>query len=270
MAIITISRGTCSGGKELAECVAGQLRCKCISRELIAEASEKYGVSAEDLFSSLERAPGFFERLSRDRDRYLAIIRAALCEHALSGDLVYHGNAGHFLLAGPRHVLRVRVIADMSYRVSAAMERLALTHGKAVEYINRVDRERARWTKFLYGVDWQDPKHYDAVLNLQHISISSACELVCHMAGLEDFRSTEESRQALADLALSSRVKAALLSDDRTAPGKLEVIAQKGEVTVRGSVKLHEAAAAIPEVAGAVEGVTKLNCEVGLSSGFPV
>lgn len=270
MGIITVSRGTCSGGKELAECIASQLGYECISREVIVEASERYGVSAEALASSLEKAPTFLQRLSRDRDRYLAIIRAVLCEYALSGNLVYHGHAGHFLLAGPTHVLRIRVIADMPYRINAAMQRLGLTHEKAIEYVNRVDRERARWAEFLYGVEWQNPKHYDAVFNLEHISIPSACKLVCHMIELDDFRCTKESQQTLANLSLSSRVRAALLSDDRTASGKLEVIADKGEITVRGSVKLQEAAAAIPEVAQAVEGVGKVTCEVGLSSRLPV
>jgi len=268
MAIITISRGTCSGGKELAECIAGQLGYKCVSREIIVEASQKYGVSAEALASSLDKAPRFFQRLKRERDRYLAIIRAALCEYALDNNLVYHGNAGHFLIAGPKHVIRVRVIADMPFRIDAAMRRLGLTRDKAIKYINQVDKERIRWTKFLYGVEWQNPQHYDAVLNLERISIPGACAIVCRLVELDDFRWTEESQQALVNLTLSSRVQAALLSDERTAANTFEVFANKGEVTIRGSVKLQEAANAISEVAGAVDGVAKVNCEIGLSAGI--
>jgi len=59
-----------------------------------------------------------------------------------------------------------------------------------------------------------------------------------------------------------------LLSDERTAANTFEVFANKGEVTIRGSVKLQEAANAISEVAGAVDGVAKVNCEIGLSAGI--
>ena len=269
MGLITVSRGTCSGGKVLAECIANQLGYKCISREIIAEASERYGVSPEVLASSIDKAPKFLDRLNRDRDRYLAIIRTVLCEYALDGNLVYHGHAGHFLLAGPRHVLRIRVVANMEFRINAAMQRLGLTHEKAIEYIEHVDKERSRWTKFLYGVDWEDSIHYDAVFNLEHVSIPSACELICHMVQLQDFQCTEESQQALANLVLSNRIQAALLGDNRTASAKLEVIADKGEVTVRGSVKLQEAVEAIPEIIQTIEGITKVNYEIGLTSGFP-
>ena len=42
MAIITISRGTMSGGKKLAELLCQRLGYQCISREIIVEAAEKY------------------------------------------------------------------------------------------------------------------------------------------------------------------------------------------------------------------------------------
>ena len=38
-------------------------------------------------------------------------MRTALLECARGGDFVYHGYAGHLLLSGIAHVLRVRVIA---------------------------------------------------------------------------------------------------------------------------------------------------------------
>ncbi|MGB9736313.1 MAG: cytidylate kinase family protein, partial [bacterium] len=49
MAIITISRGTFSGGQMLAECLAKKLGYKSISREILIEAAEKYGISENNL-----------------------------------------------------------------------------------------------------------------------------------------------------------------------------------------------------------------------------
>ena len=47
MAIITISRGTFSGGQSLAEYVAGKLGYRCLAREVLIEAARQYGVDEE-------------------------------------------------------------------------------------------------------------------------------------------------------------------------------------------------------------------------------
>jgi len=39
MSVITISRGTFSGGRWLAECVAGHLGYRCVNRDVIVEMS---------------------------------------------------------------------------------------------------------------------------------------------------------------------------------------------------------------------------------------
>ena len=45
MAIITISRGSYSKGKEIAEKVAQQLGYECIARRVLLEASEEFNAS---------------------------------------------------------------------------------------------------------------------------------------------------------------------------------------------------------------------------------
>jgi cytidylate kinase len=258
MPIITISRGTFSGGKELAECLAGKLGYPCVSREVIVEAAETYGVSEGTIATALSRAPSFLDRLKRDRDRYLAFTKAALCQRAKAGNLVYHGLAGHHLLAGIRHVIRVRVVADIGYRVQAAMKRLGMTSHQAEDYIRKVDRERVKWTQFLYGVAWEDPRSYDVVLNLEHLGIQGACVTVVRLAELDVFQPTEESRAAMENLALSSLVLAALARDERTRDGGFQVQATAGVVTVEGVVRVSGMVEWVPEVAGAVEGVQQV------------
>jgi cytidylate kinase len=269
MPIITISRGTFSGGKELAECLAEKLGYPCISREVLVEAAERYGVSESELFTALSRAPTFLDRIKRDRERYLTFIKAALCQRAKAGNLVYHGLGGHHLLAGIRHVIRVRVVADISYRVQAAMNRLGLTSHQAEVYIRKVDAERVKWTQFLYGVAWQDPRNYDVVLNLERLGIQGACVAVGRLAELEMFQPTEESRAAMENLALSSLVLAALSRDEQTRDGGFRVQAKDGVVTVEGIVKVPGIAEAVPGVVQTVEGVKQVVNNVVLG-GYPV
>ena len=44
MSVITISRGSYSRGKEVAEKVAKQLGYECISRDILLEASEEFNI----------------------------------------------------------------------------------------------------------------------------------------------------------------------------------------------------------------------------------
>ncbi len=84
---------------------------------------------------------------------------------------MYHGNAGHLLLKGGPHVLRVRIIAPMEFRLKMAQDRLKLSRAEALDYIARMDQDRRKWAQYLYGVDWGDPANYDIVLNLEHMTI---------------------------------------------------------------------------------------------------
>lgn len=270
MPIITISRGTFSGGKDLADCLARRLGYPSVSREVIVDASRRFGVSGNDLLDVMSHPPSFFDRLKRDRDQYLAFVRAAFCQYAKQGDLIYHGHAGHHLLAGIGHLIRVRVVADMSFRVEAAMEREHLTSHEAEAHIHKVDSERRKWTRFLYGVSWDDPANYDIVVNLEHLGLEGACDLVARMAELEQFQVTRESQEALEDLALSSLVIATLANDARTADADLQVHATGGVVTVEGFVGEREVVAGVPQVLQDVEGMTRLINEVAFTPPYPM
>jgi cytidylate kinase len=269
MPIITISRGTFSGGRDLAGALAEELHCLCISREVLVEAGERYGASEAALSAALSQAPSLIDRLKRDRDRYLAYIRAVLCKHAQEGDFIYHGYAGHHLLAGIRHVIRVRVVADTSFRINAAMKQLNMTSRQAEVYIKKVDSERRKWTRFLYGVAWEDPSNYDVVLNLEYLGIVGACATVVRLTELPQFQPTNESRKALGNLALQSSVFAALARDGRTRDADFRVRADDGVVTVEGVAKLPEMMESVGEIVSKVEGVTRVVNQV-VALGLPV
>ncbi|MBW1732092.1 MAG: cytidylate kinase family protein, partial [Deltaproteobacteria bacterium] len=64
MAIITISRGSFSHGKEIAEKVAAKLGYECISREVLIEASEFFNVAEMKLTKSIHDAPSILERMT--------------------------------------------------------------------------------------------------------------------------------------------------------------------------------------------------------------
>ena len=182
MSVITISRGSFSGGKTLAECLAAKLGYRCIGRETIVERAAASGASHEELLSALLNPPGFLERFQHKRYRYLALFQAALAEEVKNGKVVYHGNAGHLMLKGAAAVLRIRIIAPTEMRLAMVQERLKLTGKEALDYIQKTDEGRRKWVRYLYGVDWDDPALYDLVLNLEHINTEEACGVIDALA----------------------------------------------------------------------------------------
>ena len=257
MAIITISRGSMSGGKKLAEMLAETLGYNCVSREIILETAYDYGVPEEKLFEAIFKNPSIFQKLTFAREHYLAFIQATLCEYAKDDNLIYHGHAGHFLLEGVSHVLKIRILACTSYRVKAAMAEFGYTEKDAVKYINKVDKQRVKWTKFLYGKDWRSPELYDVVFNLEHFDLETVCELVQHAVKQPCFQSTPESIKAIRDLLIASRVRAALARLPEMRLEYISVEADDGSVTIRGRTMSQNVADAIPETVKGVPGVTE-------------
>ena len=62
MSVITISRGSFSGGKMLAECLSATLGYRCIDRDVIVERAAASRVSQEELQRALEKPPSFLVR----------------------------------------------------------------------------------------------------------------------------------------------------------------------------------------------------------------
>jgi cytidylate kinase len=268
MAIVTISRGSYIGGIAVAERLARLLGHPCVSREVVLDAAQDSGVDERELQSTLEEPPRFWQRTPGRIPAHLNLVRAALLRRAQAGDLVYHGYAGHLLLRDISHVLRVRIIAGPEARIEALMQDKNMSRKEAAAHLRKLDAQLMKWTRFLYGVDWQDPSLYDVVLNLDRLSVDGAAATLAAMTRLDDFQPTEESRKAYEDLYMSSVVWAALTKDERTRGANIRVGADAGNVLITGVAANVSVVNAIREVAERVEGVRQVDNQVGVGSNW--
>lgn len=232
MAIITISRGSMSGGAALARCLGTFLGYPVLAREVLVEAAAKLGVPEEVLRKNIQSSESPFEILREDRKIFLCALQSALANRCASGNLIYHGNAGQFLLKGLPTLLRVRLIAPRAVRIRTLVEHQALDPAAAREYIRNVDQERVEWTKFVYGADWRDPKNYDLVLNLENVSLETACGIVSHTVTLPAYRTTPPVLEAIRDFGLACRVQLALAIEPALRGIQCEVHAHHGKVDI--------------------------------------
>jgi cytidylate kinase len=229
MSIITISRGSYSNGKEVAEKVAQELGYECVSRDIILEASEEFNVPEIKLIRAIHDAPSILERFTGGKKKFIAYFRAALLEHFQKDNVVYHGLAGHFLVMGISHVLKVRILAEMEDRVKLEMEREGIPKRTALQILKSDDEERRKWSRHLCGIDTWDPTLYDMVFHIKKLTCDDVASLICRAARWEHFRTTPESQQAMDDLTISARVKAALID----LKPDVEVLTENGIAHIR-------------------------------------
>ncbi len=228
MSIITISRGSYSRGKEVAEKLAQALNYQCLSRDILLEASERYNIPEIKLVRAIHDAPSILERFTYSKETYVAYIRADLLRQAKKDNLVYHGLAGHFLLKGIPHVLRVRIIADLEDRVNEEMKRENISAEEARQILLKDDEERRKWSKNLYGIDTWDPSLYDLVINIKYITVNGAVDLIkCALKDLR-FQTTPEGQKLVDEMALAAEIEAAFIQDIPS----IQVEAKENEVFI--------------------------------------
>lgn len=262
MAIITISRGSFSMGRVVAQRVAERLGYDIISREVLLEASKHFNIPEIKLEKAIHDAPGILERYRHTKQAYIAYIRSALVERVMNDNVVYHGLAGHLLLKGVDHVLKVRINADFERRVAYVVEKSGLPEEEARARIIEDDRQRRKWTYDLYGQDPWDSSMYDLTIKIDRLSVDEAVDFICTAAQSKGFAASERSRQKLRDLALACRVKAELVSDFPN----VGVVSEYGNVLVyggggdRGAGKL---ARRVEEIGRTLDGVYSIELHSG-------
>jgi cytidylate kinase len=259
MSIITISHEAFGDGRAVAERVAAILGYRCIGREVLLKASERYGIAEAKFAAVLEEKPQrWWTQWLESRGVYRIVLQAALCELAQEGNLVYHGRAGQELLPGIRHVLNVFVDTPTQSRVQQAMTRKGLSEEAARKYIDDLDRIRSRRLKELFHIDWRDPTRYDIVLNTSRTTVETAAQMIAEFSQREEYRPTPESLQAIKDLTITARVQAVLITSPDIHIMNLEVQTNCGQVYASGVVQAAGIERLIVNTIRRIPGVTEV------------
>lgn len=259
MSVITISRGSYSHGKEVAEKVAQKLGYQCVAREVLIEASKEFNVPEITLLHAVRDAPSFWDRFTFEKERYLAYFRSALLEHFQRDNVVYHGMAGHFLVREISHVLKVRILAEMEDRVRVMMQREGMTNeNEAARAVESIDEARRKWSLHMCGIDTHDPGLYDLVIRIKKLSTDDAADIICYTVGSDRFQATAESQQAMDDLLLAARARAKLVERYP----RVSVNVGEGVVCIGLEGATAREAKEVEDAVGQIPGVKKIDVDL--------
>ncbi len=212
MGIITISRGSFSMGKFIAEKLADVMGYECVSREILLNASKDFDVPEVHLRTALQNAPSIFDRFKHGNKKYIAFIREAFLEKIRNDNVVYHGFAGHFFTKDIPNVLKIRIVADIEFRIKRVMANENVSEDEARKMLINIDEERRKWSMYLYGIDARSPELYDIVLNIECLKVDRTVNRLANIAKLQCFQTSEETKAKIKDMHLAAKAYSVLVN----------------------------------------------------------
>lgn len=260
MAVIAMTREMATLGKDVAAGLADRLGLEVVHHELVEhDIAERAGMQDSEVHRFLEGEASLFQRWKIDSKRLSRYTAQEILELAVKGNVLIRGWGATYLLRSVPHVICVRICAPMSFREQVLMQRLG-TEDTAVarSAIAGNDAGHNRVMHKLFGIDWLDASLYAVVLNTARVPVEDCVEHIAQLAASAAFQETSQSRAALIDQLILSRVRAALeLRFGATVAGlgSLDAAVSDGKVTLLGATSDERLIAQAVRLVHGVEGV---------------
>ena len=252
-----------SGGQIIAQCLAHCAGFTCVTREDLIASVNTHGEIATKVMASIEKATRDYQTFSELRRPFKILMRLALLDYARRGNLAYFGYCGHLLVDGVSHFIKIRLVAPIELRIKTTMERLRCNEEQALDFIHKVDEERASWARFVYGKNLCDPALYDVCINTGRLSFDGVCSLLSLIIQEKEYQPNEESLAALENLYTATMVEAALVIEPKTFAFELGATACNGKVMLEGPYLDDPERSLVMETAASVPGVVSVDYQPG-------
>jgi cytidylate kinase len=259
MPVIAMTREMGSRGREVAERLAERMGLTLVLHELVErDLAERLEVPERTIHRRLEGGATLREKWQVGARRLARHTAEEVLQLAQCGNVLIRGWGACALLRGVPHVARVRVCAPMELRERNAMERRGFTDRNAArQAIEANDEAHKRTVRAAFGVDREDARLYDLVLNSERISVDTSAKLVRELVQSAEFEETGASRALLDDKVLEARIRLRL--DERFTVGTgvsgVRATAVAGPVMLQGIAVNSTLAEEAAKIAGAVAGV---------------
>jgi cytidylate kinase len=258
MNVIAISGPPFSGDSLLAESLADSLGYRIIEPAVVVERAAAWSASHQELNQALTRRPRIWDRFLRRGWAYLIVLQAALAEELRGGRAICYGNLSDLLPSGDGFLLRIRIEAPLEFRTKMVQERFKLGPAESLDLLRQFDRDKQGWLRNLYGAGWRETLRHDLLIDLGRMQPSEAAAIAAQLVqGQYPVASEQLQQAALDNLALSSRLRAALACCASTAHLDLDVAAESGLVSISGKIpgpnELREVQRIVSQVPGVVD-----------------
>ena len=125
--------------------------------------------------------------------------------------------------------------------------------------IHQSDHDRAGYHKYFFNAVWDSSSDYDLVVNTAGVSPGETCDAVSALLRSPAYAGAGcLAREALRDLSIAQEAIIGIVYRERIAVMSLEVVCDKGVVSLHGTARSQTASDRCVSIAGAMEGVTRV------------
>ncbi|MER2598687.1 MAG: cytidylate kinase-like family protein [Caldilineales bacterium] len=181
MAVITISSQTGAGGNEIGRSVAQALGYDFADKNTVEGIFRQYGMTRfEDLYST---SPSFLDLFNHNNLLTIAMLNEIIEGLAQRDRVVIVGRGGFAVVGAWPTVCNVRLEAPAavrSERLRARAELASVTEATAL--INENDDLRRKFVQMFYNRRWDDPQHFDLVLDTAALTSDDVVQRIASAA----------------------------------------------------------------------------------------
>ncbi|MFH0785753.1 MAG: response regulator [Pseudomonadota bacterium] len=230
MSVITIVGATFSNKSAVIKEISATSGYKAIDlKKIVAGAVTSSGMSENKILGAFSAKTSVFNRFTHEKERSVAHLRLALASLMADDQLLITGPVSFLIPDKISHVLRVCLVAELKFRVNAAMQREGIAEKNALQQIRQQDESLAVWVKMLNrGEDPWATGLYDIVVPMDKTEVVAAAALILEKAGSDVVAKTAHSRAALDDFILAAQVDVKLAQEGHN----VLVDARKGAITL--------------------------------------
>lgn len=257
-----------ANGTEIAKQVADKMGYDFYDTEAIEKTAREMGF-LESLKEINEKVPSLFQRVYSHKPAIeLDRLTSVVYELAKKGNAVFLGRGSHILLKSFNCALHIMVTASPEKRIQNLIER-GFHREAALKAIERSDHERRAFTKFAFGVDWENPELYDAVLNMDKLSVNLAVDTILDMARSEEIKACSiDAMKSLEMMGLARRAEAALIEAGLTYGPTTYIsisVSDPGKIRLSGLVENQASKTRAEEVLKNAKGVESIDNQIRIA-----
>ncbi|MEO8103041.1 MAG: cytidylate kinase family protein [Betaproteobacteria bacterium] len=268
MPVITMSQEMATLGKDVVLGVCEALGLQQVRHEVGDVVAGKMQVKKSLIRRLREGKASAIERWAADEKTISIFTAEEIFDLAVKGNVLIRGWGATMWLRPVSHIPGIKICSPMPLRVKRLMARLETDDEELARKEIRVDdAARAARMSEHFNVEWGDPSLYDLTLNTERIPVASCVDMVVALSRNPAFSETPDSRQHLLNLALAAHVRGALRAHAGTSHVDISVVVERGAVTLSGIVSNPGERDQCGGVAGAVDGVSKVENRLGTMSG---
>lgn len=167
--VITISREVGCNGLKLARLLSTRLNTykshaewRVLSKEVFYESARELNMDPNkiqktfkhtDKYTFEEILKAFNDRSYKSERKIVHTVAEVIRSFAIDGYCIIVGRAGHIIAKDIKNALHLRLVAPMEYRINTIMHNNKLNRTEAIDFIDKVEKERMAFRKLISSND---------------------------------------------------------------------------------------------------------------------